>query len=106
VLQVTSDVLTAHRYQVTATTDSVAALKYFKAHAGDVDVVITDMLMPDLDGAALIREVRQISPAAKIISVSGLSEMRFGLDQDAVQAQLYKPYSVGELLRAVRDVLA
>jgi two-component system, cell cycle sensor histidine kinase and response regulator CckA len=106
VLCVTSHVLTANHYHVTATKDSVAALRYFKTHADDVDLVITDMLMPDLDGAALIREVRQISPAVKIISISGLAETESASDRDAVQARLHKPYSVGELLRAVRDVLA
>jgi CheY-like chemotaxis protein len=107
VLRVTSDVLTANHYQVTATQDSVAALNYFKTHADAVDLVITDMLMPNLDGAALIREVRQISPAVKIISISGLAvETESALDRDAVQARLQKPYTVGELLRTVRDVLA
>jgi two-component system, cell cycle sensor histidine kinase and response regulator CckA len=106
VLRVTSDVLTANHYLVTATEDSVAALNFFKTHADDVDLVITDMLMPDLDGSALIREVRQISPAVKIISISGLAETESASDRDAVQARLQKPYTIGELLRAVRDVLA
>lgn len=106
-LRMTREVLTACRYRVTTAADGVEALHYFAAHVAEVDVVITDLLMPGITGAALIRAMREISPAVSIISVSGWTdESAAGPSAPGVQAQLRKPYTVEELLQALRQVLA
>jgi two-component system chemotaxis response regulator CheY len=40
-------------------------------HAGEIDLVITDLIMPDIDGLEIIQEIRRKDPAAKILAISG-----------------------------------
>jgi len=70
-------------------------------------VVITDMMMPLMDGAATIRALTRINPEIKIIAASGLNatsgavkEFGFG-----VKHFLTKPYTVETLLQALRAIL-
>jgi DNA-binding response OmpR family regulator len=56
-------------YDVTEARDGKQGLALFKA-AG-ADVVITDIVMPEMEGMQVIRELRQIDPAVKIIAMSG-----------------------------------
>jgi CheY-like chemotaxis protein len=73
-----------------------------------VDLVITDILMPEQEGLETIRELRRIDPQVKIIATSGSGQgdyldlaVRFG-----ARRILIKPYSRDDLLAAVNEVLA
>jgi two-component system cell cycle sensor histidine kinase/response regulator CckA len=70
-------------------------------------VMITDMMMPYMDGAETIRAVRKIEPTLKIIATSGLVPSGNALDPEAmgVQAFLAKPYTTESLLKTLREVL-
>jgi two-component system cell cycle sensor histidine kinase/response regulator CckA len=74
----------------------------------EVRVVITDMMMPYMDGAATIRALRRLNPAVKVIATSGL--VASGHSRDAlalgVDAILSKPYTADTLLQTIRRVLA
>ena len=59
------DVLEDEGHEVTGTCDPFAALKRLMTH--DFDLIITDMLMPDQDGAYLIKQLRQLNIRSKII---------------------------------------
>lgn len=74
-----------------------------------VDAVITDIVMPDMDGLQLIREVRTHHPGLKILAISGHSEgslnyldLATKLGADGVLA---KPFDVDSLVRAMTDLL-
>jgi CheY-like chemotaxis protein len=76
-----------------------------------VDVVITDILMPDKEGLETIRELRQNFPALKIIAISGGGHQgtlnflevatRFG-----AQSTLQKPFSLRQILETIQALLA
>jgi CheY-like chemotaxis protein len=76
-----------------------------------VDLVITDMIMPNMDGINTIWRLKQMSPDVRIIAISG--GVPGGPRSDLPRAEMYgakrtlqKPFTRTELLRAVDDVLA
>lgn len=94
-------------YRVTSKNDPRQALEYFRSHAEDIDLVLTDMTMPAMTGDRLIREARNIRPHIPVILCTGFSEQ-----MNAAQAQelgidyfLLKPLSLRQLGTTVRDAL-
>ncbi|OAN50235.1 hybrid sensor histidine kinase/response regulator [Paramagnetospirillum marisnigri] len=72
-----------------------------------IDVLISDVVMPGMDGVTLARFVRMERPAIKVILISGYSEdvARDGIDPDAGLHFLPKPFSLKQLAGAVKQVL-
>jgi signal transduction histidine kinase/ActR/RegA family two-component response regulator len=105
---VAKGVLEASGYRVLTAENGVAAAALYGRHRDEIRVVLTDMIMPEMDGAATIRALRELDPDLPIIAMTGL-----GLNgPDAatalagVQTLLLKPYTAGTMLTAVREVLA
>lgn len=102
--QIMVAMLEANGYRVLAAADGTEALALFAENGPAVRAVLTDLLMPVMDGAATIRALRERSRAVPIIAVSGSADE--SLDrQDDVQAVLQKPFSKTELLEALSRVL-
>jgi CheY-like chemotaxis protein len=94
-------------YQVTALTSGVEAAETFRKAPQDIDIVITDMTMPNITGAELSQELLKIKPDIPIILCTGFSEL---IDKDkatalGIQKYLMKPVGRKDLARAVRKVL-
>ena len=79
----------------------------YQQRVGEIDVVITDMEMPVMDGEALVREIRKTAPNAKVVCISGLEAEAKGMDMSHLkpQAFLTKPYSTETLLTALHQVV-
>ncbi|HYE00519.1 MAG TPA: ATP-binding protein [Alphaproteobacteria bacterium] len=78
------------------------------AKSGDgIDLLVTDVVMPQMDGPALVRQVRQQFPELKVIFISGYAEERFrqSLDDGTEVHFLPKPFSLKQLAGKVKDVL-
>jgi len=89
-------------YRVIACTTGEEALEQFKR--GGVDLVLTDLIMPGLDGTRLIEEVKALSPQTPTILVSGKVKI---YDRDT-RADCFLPkgmYAPSELLERVRLLL-
>ena len=98
--------LTRHGYKVLTAANGEDALEILRR--GDpVDLMVSDVVMPLMDGPTMVREARKDHPDLPILFMSGYAEehLRKSLDFDHV-AFLPKPFSVQELAVAVRDVLA
>ena len=95
-------------YKVVEARSGEAALDLIRNAAETIDLVITDVVMPHMDGPGLVREVREINPEMKVIFISGYTEDAFRqrLDSDVGIEFLPKPFSLKELAAKVRDVLA
>ncbi len=94
-------------YQVTALTSGVEAVDFFRKAPQDIDIVITDMTMPNITGAELSQELLKIKPDIPIILCTGFSEL---IDKEkatalGIQEYLMKPVGRKDLARAVRKVL-
>jgi len=100
--------LTRRGYRVLVAHDGAAAIRAFQEAHGEVRVVLTDLMMPGMDGVTLIRAIRAIDPAVKIVASSGLAEIdsRDELTALGVGAILDKPFTASNLFRTIEDVLA
>ncbi len=94
-------------YQVLEATSGEAALTLLHSDGKRVDLLITDVVMPEMDGPTLIRHVHQFRPEMKVILISGYTEDRFRdqLDGGYPVHFLPKPFSLKQLAEKVKDVL-
>ena len=103
---ITKATLEAFGYKTLLAADGTEAVALYVGHRDEVKAVVTDMLMPYMDGAATIRALARIDPLVKVIATSGSAEDRpAGAQYDCVKVFLNKPYTAEALLRALAQVL-
>jgi len=107
VRQITQQTLGAFGYRVVLAADGAEALAVFTRQGGEIAAVLTDMMMPVMDGPATIRVLRKLSPSLPIIAASGLSANGHVTEVAGLEVSrfLAKPYSAEVLLKALREVL-
>ncbi|HUE82468.1 MAG TPA: PAS domain S-box protein [Pyrinomonadaceae bacterium] len=105
--QITRGTLETFGYRVLTASDGTEAVAIYAEHRNEIAVVLTDMLMPFMDGPATIRALRKMNPEVKIIAASGLStHNKAGEAQlEGVKIFLNKPYTAEKLLRGLAEVL-
>jgi CheY-like chemotaxis protein len=108
ILQVAQTLLESHGYRVLTAGDATEALAIFALRMNEIDLVLTDLAMPFMDGVALIRTIQKMNPDVRVIASTG----RGGQDGRAneiahlnVRASLTKPYNENKLLMTLHDVL-
>lgn len=103
---VSARALKSKGYIVTECTSAEQALDVLKEKT-DFDLLLTDMVMPGMNGEMLCQKVKEIKPEIKIILMSGYSEdfARHGSEQNNAFSFLAKPFSLSELLEKVKEVL-
>jgi signal transduction histidine kinase len=89
--------------RVIEATDGLDALRVCRAHPGEIDLVLSDLVMPRLGGADLARSLAADAPTTKVVYMSGYPG-RSPAARDAGPI-LHKPFTPGELLAWVRDAL-
>ncbi|WP_074380725.1 hybrid sensor histidine kinase/response regulator [Bartonella doshiae] len=94
-------------YTVLEAASGVEALTVLKEHKGAVDIIVSDVVMPEMDGPTLLKEVRKSYPDIKFIFVSGYAKDAFAknLPQDAIFGFLSKPFSLKQLALSVKEML-
>lgn len=94
-------------YQVLEAADGVEALEVIEANPGAVDLVISDVVMPEMDGPTLFKELRKRYPSIKVIFVSGYPNEAFreSLGSDDF-AFLPKPFSLPQLAEKVKEEIS
>ncbi|MEK6650897.1 MAG: ATP-binding protein, partial [Bacteroidota bacterium] len=105
---VASSTLETYRYRTLVAEDGVHALDLFHQHIDTIQLVVTDMMMPRMGGAELIREIRALRPDARIIVMTGMripDDIQIE-DIQAVDGVLQKPFTADDLIRTVQEVLA
>jgi two-component system cell cycle sensor histidine kinase/response regulator CckA len=99
--------LTGQGYQVLQAANATDALKMAREHSPKVDVLLTDVVMPGMDGRRLAEEMQKEIPAIKIIFMSGYVEDEdfFEALTQAGSAFLQKPIMASTLAFKVREVI-
>jgi PAS domain S-box-containing protein len=107
ILTVTSQTLQAFGYRVLTATNGADGLAVYVQHKNEIAVVLTDMMMPVMDGAATIRALLRINPAVKIIASSGLRTNGGEAKTSGIGIKCFltKPYTAGALLDSMRAIL-
>lgn len=98
--------LQALGYQVLLASDGVEGLDVYRQHQPDIALVLTDIMMPAMDGLAMVEALRELNPTAKVIGTSGLTTSAHAAGvTGGVAWFLPKPYSALTLARAVASAL-
>ena len=99
--------LASRGYEVYEASTGVEALDVMEEAGGEIDLVVSDVVMPELDGPSLLRELRKTRPELKIIFVSGYAQEAFSknLPEGEEFRFLPKPFSLKELAVAVKETL-
>ncbi len=107
VREVTGKILRENGYETVVAADGTEAVTIFAAHACKIKAVLTDVLMPFLDGVALCRSLRKMDPLVKLIVSTGEEEpsRRSELEALRVHGFLAKPYGAEVLLETLATVL-
>jgi two-component system cell cycle sensor histidine kinase/response regulator CckA len=111
ICEMTKRTLERNGYKVLTAADGVEALALYAQHPGIIDLVLTDIIMPILDGVVLVRALKKLDPCVKVIASSGISSSGGRLERAAelealeVRAFLSKPYTAEKMLRLFEEML-
>ncbi|MFG1400809.1 hybrid sensor histidine kinase/response regulator [Xanthobacter sediminis] len=102
-----SRALSARGYEVLTAASGVEALELLAKGGQPVDLVISDVVMPEMDGPSLLKELRARDPAMKVIFISGYAEEAFARNLPPSEhfAFLPKPFSLKQLVAAVNTAM-
>ena len=104
--EITKASLETYNYKAITASNGIEAVAIYAEHHNQISVVLTDMMMPSMDGPTTIRTLQKINPNVKVIAVSGLStsdKMAEAADT-GVKIFLSKPYTTKELLESIEQV--
>lgn len=99
--------LSIRGYNVLEANSGVDALSVVAAHDGEIDLIISDVMMPEMDGPTMLSQLRDTLPKVKVIFISGYAEDAFdkNLQEGESFTFLPKPFSLKQLAATVKEVL-
>jgi CheY-like chemotaxis protein len=101
------DVLSARGYTVLEATRGEEAIRLVNAHNGSIDLAVVDVVMPEMSGPDLIKQIEPIRPDLRVLYISGYTDeaiVHHGIP-DSGAAFLQKPFLPDDLAVKVREVL-
>jgi signal transduction histidine kinase len=101
------DVLTGRGYHVLEATRGEEALRICKAHCDEIDLAVVDVVMPEMNGPEMVRQLQTFCSHIRILYISGYTDeamVHHGIGESGA-AFLQKPFVPDQLARKVRDVL-
>lgn len=104
VRDVTCEVLRSAGYRVLAAPNAADAVRMYEARPGEVELVLSDVVLPGETGPAMARRLRREHPELRVLFVTGYGE-QMGWLEGKQEEFLAKPFSTEALLRKVRQVL-
>jgi two-component system, cell cycle sensor histidine kinase and response regulator CckA len=103
---ITAAILSHHGYRVIIAGDGTEAVALFAPRSEEISIVITDLSMPNLDGASLANVIHRLNPNTKILAMSGLASGGLNTQmQQFARAFLIKPFKADALLNTVNNLL-
>jgi CheY-like chemotaxis protein len=106
ILSSMQEALTSHGYKVVAVSDPSNALDTFKKISEEIALVITDIVMPQVDGKELIQQIKLTKPEVKILAISGYTKYVASKEEiKDINGFLQKPFESPHLLSVVRRIL-
>ena len=101
-----NDILAMGGFKVLDTSNALDALRIFSDLSDNIQLVISDVLMPDLHGQDLVKQIRQIKPSVKVLYITGdktkFESISRNLDEN--MDLLLKPFNSDTLIRKLKDL--
>jgi PAS domain S-box-containing protein len=106
ILSVIEEMLRTSGYAPLTAATGREGIALYARHSGTIHAVLVDMMMPQMDGLAVIQALRRMNPAVRILAMSGIPR-EGGKEpvQDLAQKFLAKPFSAATLLRALQEIM-
>ncbi len=103
-----SRALASRGYTVLEADSGESALEVVESQSGEFDLVLSDVVMPEMDGPTLLKELRKRGIGTKVVFISGYAEDAFekNLEGQDDFAFLPKPFTLKQLAEAVKDAMA
>jgi CheY-like chemotaxis protein len=100
-------VLSQRGYRVLEASDGAIALRIAASHVGEIDLILTDVEMPNLGGRGMVEELRELSPGLRVLFMSGYQKEELFSDPEAAARTPYlqKPFTSETLAAEVRSAL-
>jgi signal transduction histidine kinase len=100
-------ILTSGGYKVLVASDSSEALSLFKLHQSEIQLVLSDIGLPKVDGITICKKLKGLKPLVKIILFSGYSpkDYKERIDELEIDAFFPKPYDPQSLVQSVKKIL-
>ena len=101
--EITKGTLEAYGYRALTAADGTEAVALYAQHKDEIKAVLTDLMMPYMDGPVTIRALHKLNPNVRIIASSGLAENSRAIE--GAKLFLPKPYTAERLLNALAEVI-
>ena len=107
VLELTHKILTSYGYKIVEASNGLEALKIFENSSGQIDLLITDIVMPRMSGRELAEKILQTNPNMRVLFSSGYSDDKFMMrgTEDELMDYINKPFTSEILGQKVRQLL-
>ncbi|TAL27338.1 MAG: PAS domain S-box protein [Nitrospirae bacterium] len=99
------EALEMHGYNILVANNPVSAIDIFQKASDHIALVVTDIIMPLMDGMELTEHIRSKKPTARILAISGYSKYAMNKNSMGVNGFLQKPFGSEALLSSVRQIL-
>ncbi len=106
--EVTQATLETHNYRVITASDGLEAIAIYAQKPHEIEVVLMDLIMPEMDGLTAMRALKKINPHVKLIATSGMAtkEKVSAAESIGIQGFLLKPYTTEKLLLHLKQAIA
>ncbi|MDQ6690988.1 MAG: response regulator [Gemmatimonadota bacterium] len=100
-------ILSQKGYRVLEAADGAIALRIAAGHVGEIDLVLTDVAMPNLGGRGMVEELNELSPSMRVLFMSGYPKEEVFPDRETAKVTPYlqKPFTSATLFSEVRNAL-
>ncbi len=101
------NILETSGFKVEWATDGKAAISFYRLHQDKIDLVLSDLGLPKLNGPDLIRELKKLDPQLRIVVATGYLApvLKTELQRSGIRDFIHKPYQAAEVIRAIRNAL-
>ena len=107
ILDALCEFLSKKKYDITSANNGLEGLKYIEKEQQQFDVVITDLIMPDISGVALISIIKKRYPDTLVIAITGWGEHPEALATEAeADHVMEKPFELSELEKSLKKLLS